>query len=325
MNRENALEINNLTIAFNENENVFNAVDNININVKKGEITGLIGESGCGKTITSLSAIGLLPEDAYIKNGKIILSGKDVTNFSEEQWNELRGKTVSMIFQEPMTSLNPLMTVGKQIEENIKDNSLDKEKRKQAVYNIMEKAGLANVQKLYKEYPHKLSGGMRQRIMICMALINNPDILIADEPTTALDVTIQAQIIELIKKMNEVTNTAVLFISHDLALVKELCKYTYIMYAGKIVENGATKNIIKNPLHPYTKGLLNSIPDISKRGTRLYNIKGFVPAIEERKNIGCPFADRCEKCMDICKTQMPKKNIIDEVAVYCHLYDKAVM
>ncbi|MEG1044148.1 MAG: ABC transporter ATP-binding protein [Oscillospiraceae bacterium] len=316
------LQIDELTISFKENNNIYNVVKDVTISAQKGKMTGLIGESGCGKTVTALSAIGLLPDDAIIESGHINFLGDNMDNLSENDWNKYRGKNISMIFQEPMTSLNPLMKVGVQIQENIKIEKITKKQAKTMTYDIMKKVGLSDVEKLYNSYPHSLSGGMRQRIMIAMALINNPELVIADEPTTALDATIQAQIMVLLKKLNQDSETAILLISHDLGLVKELCSKSYIMYAGRIVESGDTEKIIKNPLHPYTIGLIKSIPNVKKRGERLSTIKGFVPSIEERKSVGCPFAKRCEKCMKICNELMPQEKIIDDISVYCHLYDE---
>ena len=317
------VEFQNLTIKFFENNKEYIGVENLNMTIAKGEKTAIIGESGCGKTITALALMGLLGGSAHITNGKILFDGKEISKMSKRDLNELRGKDIAMIFQEPMTSLNPLIKVGKQIDENILEhsNQTKKEAKKQTI-NMLKEVGFADSEKIYNVYPHQLSGGMRQRIMIAMALINNPKLIVADEPTTALDATIQAQIMELLKRLNREKGTALLLISHDLGLVNNICEKSYIMYAGHIAEWGKTKDMLNKPMHPYTKGLINSIPSIENKGKPLNSIKGFVPSVEERNNIGCPFADRCEYCKDICKEVLPKTEIIGNRGIKCHLYNE---
>ncbi len=318
------VEFQGVTIKFFENNKEYIAVENLNLNMEKGEKTAVIGESGCGKTVTALSLMGLLSGSAKITDGKILFDGKEISTLNSDELNKLRGKDMSMIFQEPMTSLNPLIKVGKQIDENILEHSTNKNKKeaKARTVSMLKEVGFADAEKIYSVYPHQLSGGMRQRIMIAMALINNPKLIVADEPTTALDATIQAQIMKLLNKLNHEKGTALLLISHDLGLVNNICEKCYIMYAGHIVEWGKTKDLLENPMHPYTKGLINSIPSIENKGKPLNSIKGFVPSVEERKNKGCVFADRCDYCMDICRKIIPKDKITEDRVIKCHLYNE---
>ncbi len=318
------VEFQGVTIKFFENNKEYIAVENLNLTMEKGEKTAVIGESGCGKTVTALSLMGLLSGSAKITDGKILFDGNEISTLNSDELNKLRGKDMAMIFQEPMTSLNPLIKVGKQIDENILEHSTNKNKKETKAKTIamLKEVGFADAEKIYGVYPHQLSGGMRQRIMIAMALINNPKLIVADEPTTALDATIQAQIMELLKKLNHEKETALLLISHDLGLVNNICEKAYIMYAGHIVEWGKTKDLLKNPMHPYTKGLINSIPSIENKGKPLNSIKGFVPSVEERKNEGCVFADRCDYCMDICRKIIPNDKITKDRGIKCHLYNE---
>lgn len=300
------LKVEKLKIEFVEDKKIYTAVKDLSFNIAKGEILGVVGESGCGKSITALSIIKLLPSMARIADGKVELNGKNISSLSEEEIVKIRGENVSMIFQEPMTALNPLITVGKQIEEALTIHTdMSKEKALELTLDMMSKVGLSNSEKLYKDYPHQLSGGMRQRIMIAMALINKPELLIADEPTTALDVTIQAQILELIKKLNKDFGTAVMFISHDLGIIKQICSRVVVMYAGYKVEEGTVDEVFLKPLHPYTKGLIAAIPSIALKGKELFNIKGFVPNLKNRRETGCPFADRCTEAVKNCFNERP--------------------
>lgn len=246
------LEISNLTVQFNSNGNNFKAVDNISLKINPGEFVALVGESGSGKTMTSLSIMNLLPEEATV-SGKI----------------EFNGKNKSIIFQEPMTSLNPLIKAGKQIEEAGTASHMSKEKAHAKAVELAELTGLSDTKRIFDCYPHELSGGQRQRVMIASALMTDPELLIADEPTTALDVSTQSEILEIIKNLNKKSGTSLLLITHDFTVIKKLCKRIYIMYKGKIVEEGDAFQIFNNPRHPYTKALLNSIPDYSKRGKKL--------------------------------------------------------
>ena len=259
------LSIESLTVDFDLGKTC-HAVRDTSVCIEPGEMVALVGESGCGKTMTALSAIGLQPRNAKIPQGKILFDGSDLRGLNEEQWNQYRGRNIAMIFQEPMTALNPLMKVGRQIAENARIHGDSKEVAKKKALEVMRQVGLPDVERLYNEYPHRLSGGMRQRVMIAMALVNQPELLIADEPTTALDVTIQAQIMELIRDMNRKMGTAVLLISHDLGVIRQMCSRVYIMYAGRVVESGETQEVLAHPLHPYTKGLNCLHPLAGKAG-----------------------------------------------------------
>ena len=289
------------SIEFEHEKKWYPAVTDLNMHIDAGEMVALIGESGCGKSITALSMMGLQPKDTRL-GGHLCLDGEsgsvDLTGLTQKEWMKLRGSEISMIFQEPMTALNPLIKVGKQVCECLltHQKGISKKEAKSLVLEQLKSVGLPDVEDLYDCYPHQLSGGQRQRVMIAMAFINNPALLIADEPTTALDVTIQTQIMDLMRQMNKKTNTAILLISHELGVVSRLCSRVYIMYAGRIVESGPVDQILSDPLHPYTKGLVEAIPDITKRGKPLKAIPGSVPGLYARSNTGCGFAERCEYC-----------------------------
>ena len=299
------LEIRHLQLKFYDTQPPLEVVKDVSFAMKEGEILGIVGESGSGKTQTALSVLGLLKKHEEISAGEILFEGKNLAEFSQKELEAVRGKDISMIFQEPMTALNPLMKVGRQIAENARIHGDSKEVAKKKALEVMRQVGLPDVERLYNEYPHRLSGGMRQRVMIAMALVNQPELLIADEPTTALDVTIQAQIMELIRDMNRKMGTAVLLISHDLGVIRQMCSRVYIMYAGRVVESGGTQEVLAHPLHPYTKGLIASIPSLEKRGQRLSSIPGTVPALEDRSEHGCPFYNRCQSRRPSCQNETP--------------------
>lgn len=305
--RKVLLEVKNLETAFFTYDGRVPAVDCIDFQIHEGEILAIVGESGCGKSVTSLSIMGLVPTPfGEITSGEILLDGKDLTKLSEKQMRAIRGKDIAMIFQEPMTSLNPLYTIGNQLVEAIviHNKKLTKKLAMSKAIEMLQLVGLSRVEELVKEYPHQLSGGMKQRVMIAMALVSNPKILIADEPTTALDVTIQAQILKLIKELNKEFRTAVLLITHDLGVVAEMCERVIVMYAGQIVEECAVLELFKNPKHPYTKGLLQSVPDMRFKKERLYSIPGNVPKPGSIQ-VGCRFAPRCEFVTERCTTENP--------------------
>ena len=299
--KEAVLSLEGLTVEFARGGASYPAVKDVTLHVAPGEMVALVGESGCGKTLTALATLGLLPLGARVSRGKILLGGTELGSLDQDQWDRYRGKDLAMIFQEPMTALNPLMKVGRQVGEAARMHGAGKEEARRRALEAMAQVGLPDPERLYEEYPHQLSGGMRQRVMIAMALINRPRLLVADEPTTALDVTIQAQIMELLQQMNRELGTAVLLISHDLGVVRRLCSRVYLMYAGSLVEWGSTEEVLASPLHPYTKGLLDSIPSWEKRGTPLSSIPGAVPALEERRSQGCPFYDRCPRRREVCR------------------------
>jgi peptide/nickel transport system ATP-binding protein len=299
------------------------AVNGVSYKIKEGETVCIVGESGCGKSVTALSLMRLIaaPQGEIVK-GNISFDGKDITSLSEEEMMSIRGNDISMIFQEPMTSLNPVFTVGNQIMESIMlHQKLDKKQARDKAIEMIKLVGIPRAEAIVDSYPHELSGGMRQRIMIAMALSCNPKLLIADEPTTALDVTIQAQILDLMRDIKQKTQTSIMLITHDLGVVAEMADYVVVMYAGKVIEEGPVNDIFKNPLHPYTRGLLKSKPVINQETDRLYSIPGQVPNPIGMKD-SCYFHERCEHCMEICKTQIPTIKYYDEQhKISCFLYD----
>lgn len=302
---EPVLKVNNLQISFFSDKRGTPVVNGVNFLINEGEILGVVGESGCGKSMTALSIMGLIQSPGKIVEGEIRFNGNDLTKFTEKELRQIRGNEIGMIFQEPMTSLNPLFTIGDQIMEAIRIHyKWNKSQIRTRAIEILDSVGLARPEALLKVYPHQLSGGMRQRVMIAMAIVCNPKLLIADEPTTALDVTIQAQILDLMKQLNKNNKTAVMMITHDLGVVAEVCSRVIVMYAGKIVEEGDVQSIFKNPKHPYTIGLINSVPDIRSKADRLFSIPGNVPKPGSVKQ-GCPFAARCQFAFERCLTETP--------------------
>lgn len=300
------LEVKNLKTYFYTDEGVVPAVDGLDFNLDEKETLAIVGESGCGKSVTSLSVLRLIPfPPGKIVEGEILYKGKNLLKLSEREMRSVRGNDISMIFQEPMTSLNPVFTVGKQIMESlIYHQNMTKEQAKSRAIEMISLVGIPTPEKCINNYPHQLSGGMRQRVMIAMALACNPKILIADEPTTALDVTIQAQILRLMSDLKDKTNTAIILITHDLGIVAQIAKNVMVMYAGEAVEYGDVHSIFKNPLHPYTVGLLESIPKLNDEKEKLYNIKGTVPNPRDYPK-GCRFAPRCDKAIDKCINEKP--------------------
>lgn len=322
--RKKILDVRGLKTSFFTDDGEIPAVDNVDFHIREGEVLGIVGESGCGKSVTSLSVMGLVPSPpGKIVDGQILFQDKDLTKFSEKKMREIRGNDIAMIFQEPMTSLNPLFTIGDQLKEAIKIHKKDWSKKQiqERAVEMMKLVGLPRAEGLLKDYPHQLSGGMRQRVMIAMALLCDPKVLIADEPTTALDVTIQAQILKLIKNLNEKLNTAVLLITHDLGVVAETCERIVVMYAGKVVEEGPVHTIFNDPQHPYTRGLLESVPDMRFKKDRLYSIPGNVPKPGSVRT-GCKFAPRCEFAFDRCINENPELyQTADEHQTRCFLFD----
>jgi oligopeptide/dipeptide ABC transporter ATP-binding protein len=318
------LEIQNLTVSFSTTKGKLIAVNGISFHLNPGETLALVGESGCGKTVSALSILRLLPEPpAEILSGKIIFDGQDLLSLRAKVLQDLRGHSISMIFQDPMTSLNPVLTVGEQIAETLlRHTAMNRREALQKSADLLSRVELPSPKEKLQYYPHQLSGGMRQRVMIAMALACAPRVLIADEPTTALDVLIQAQILELLENLKKETGMSILIITHDLGVVAEIAQRVLVMYAGEIVESGPAKALLKSPFHPYTKGLIASIPKLGTKkrpGARLEGIPGNVPSLDQRPS-GCPFYPRCSWAMEICKTQNPQLRMIEaQRQVSCHL------
>lgn len=318
---ENILEIQNLITAFDTDEGQVRAVEDVSFVVKSGETLGIVGESGCGKSVTALSVMRLLPQPmGKILGGKILFDGRDLTQVPHEEMEKVRGGAIGMVFQEPMTALNPVHTVGRQLAEVIllhQDVSKD-EALKQSV-GILQKVGIPAPEIRVGEYPHQLSGGMRQRVVIAMALACKPSLLIADEPTTALDVTIQAQILRLIKDLQDEMGMSVILITHDLGVIAETCDSVVVMYAGKVAEEGSVYDIFDHPKHPYTQGLLKSIPRLElARKTHLDTIEGLVPGLLDLP-VGCRFENRCPYKRDICDSAPPPiERVADGHEVSCY-------
>jgi oligopeptide/dipeptide ABC transporter ATP-binding protein len=321
---KNLLEVKNLKTHFYTEDGVVPAVNGVDFNLKPGQTLGIVGESGCGKSITSLSIMRLIPTPpGKIVDGEISFDGKNIIKLSEAEMRKIRGNDVAMIFQEPMTSLNPVFTIGSQIMEAIMlHQNMDKKTARQKCIEMLKLVGIPRADEVVDDFPHQFSGGMRQRVMIAMALSCNPKLLIADEPTTALDVTIQAQIIELMKELKEKLNTAIMLITHDLGVVAEMADHVIVMYAGRIVEDANVVDLFKDPKHPYTVGLMKSKPSLEGASKRLDVIPGSVPnplAMPE----GCAFHPRCSHAVEICQRQVPKlKSLGTGQKVRCWLYDK---
>lgn len=338
--KEILIEIKNLRTYFFTEEGVVKAVDGLNLEIFKDEVLGLVGETGCGKSVTALSIIRLIRAPGKIVSGEILLNGQDLVTIPEKEMREKRGCAITMIFQDPLNSLNPVMKIGDQIIEAIMLHQIENlespfinirdpaKRRKELQKVVLRKAedligqvGIPDPKNILNRYPHELSGGMRQRIMIAMALSCNPALLIADEPTTALDVTIEAQILDLIKELKRAFKTSILLITHDLGIVAEICDRVAVMYSGKIVEYGSVNELFKEPLHPYTKGLLGAIPSNQKRGEKLHMIRGTVPDLIYPPP-GCRFHPRCDFRLEICEHIVPElREVKPNYCVACHLYD----
>jgi len=319
------LEVNHLKIKFQlKNGKQAKVVDDVSFMIRKGETVALVGESGSGKSITSLSIMRLLPiPPGEITAGTIKLNGKNLLDYKNKEMSNIRGNEISMIFQEPMTSLDPVFTIGNQMMEGIRRHQrISKKEAREKSLQLLKEVGIANAEKVIAEYPHQLSGGMRQRVMIAIAMSNNPQLLIADEPTTALDVTVQAQILKLMMKMKEEHHSAILFITHDMSVVAETADRVLVMYAGQIVEEAPVRELFMNPKHPYTTALLKTMPNLETDVERLPSIQGTVPpayALPE----GCRFASRCPLVMEQCHDVQPEViHLQDEHKVRCHLFSE---
>lgn len=302
----NILEIKNLHTYFYTDSGVIKSVDGVDIELREGTTLGIVGESGSGKSVTALSVMGLLMgTTGKVAEGEILFEGRDLTKLDDEERRKMRGEKISMIFQEPMTSLNPVMKIGDQITECIlMHNNISKQEAWDKAVEMLKLTGVPRVERMMKEYPFQLSGGQRQRVMIAMALVCKPKILIADEPTTALDVTIQAQILDLMENLKQKTGTSILFITHDLGVVAEVCDDVVVMYSGRVVEKGDVRSIFASPSHPYTKGLLASIPKLGECAEELESIPGSVPNPKYMPQ-GCKFAPRCSCAFDKCREEEP--------------------
>lgn len=323
MVQEKLLTVNKLRTEFFQNKKTsVTAINEISFDIGKGEILGLVGESGCGKSVTSLSIMRLLNfTSGKVTKGEVILDGKDLQKLSEKEMREIRGGKMSMIFQEPMSSLNPAMRIDKQMIEGIRlHTNLSKQEARERAAKILQQVGIPDPERVLKNYPHQLSGGMSQRVMIAMAMSCNPQLLIADEPTTALDVTIQAQIMDLMRELKEKMNTAIILVTHDLGVVANFADRIQVMYAGQVVERGTAREIFYDSKHPYTWALLSSVPKLAKESKQeLYALKGTPPDLILPLN-HCPFASRCEYCMPICKEKNPlETTITDTHRVSCWL------
>ena len=300
------LKVEHLSVSFFTDQGEVQAVRDVSFSLNAGEVLAVVGESGCGKSVLCKSIMKLLPENAKIKNGKILVNGEEIAGYGERRMRELRGKLFSMVFQNPMTSLNPTMTVGAQIAEAVRAHQKDmgKEEVEQRVTELMQLVGIEQAEERKKAYPYHFSGGMRQRIVLAIALAGNPEILFADEPTTALDVTIQAQILDLMRDLQKKIKTSIIIITHNLGVVANIADRVAVMYGGKLVETGDVEDIFHNPCHEYTKGLLRSIPKAHEKGGELQAIPGTPPDLMEPP-VGCPFAARCKETMIVCQKYMP--------------------
>ena len=317
---EKILQVENLKTFFRTESGTVKAVNDVSFSIEKGKTLGIVGESGCGKSMTSLSIMGLIEPPGRIEGGKIIFEGEDLLEKDETAMRSIRGKRIAMIFQEPMTSLNPVFTIGKQITEALflHEHMSKKEARERAI-EMLKLVRIPLAEKRFDEYPHQLSGGMRQRVMIAMALCCNPELLICDEPTTALDVTIQAQILDLINELKEKTGTSVMMITHDLGVIAEVTDDVMVMYAGKVVESANGDDIFDRPLHPYTYGLMDCIPKLDDDKEELNVIKGTVPSFDDMPK-GCAFCPRCQEAKEVCAMHMPILADVGGRKVRCFKY-----
>jgi oligopeptide/dipeptide ABC transporter ATP-binding protein len=315
------LDVRGLKTYFRTMDGIVHAVDGVDLSIKRGQTLGVVGESGCGKSVTSFSVMRLLAQNGFVAGGEIWFDGRNLLELSEPEMRKIRGNDMSMIFQEPMTSLNPVYTIGDQVGEVLRlHKGLRGKAARDRTVDMLRRVGIPAAERRITDYPHNLSGGMRQRVMIAMALATDPKLLIADEPTTALDVTIQAQILDLMRGLAREFNTAIMLITHDLGVVAEMANEVAVMYTGQVVERGSVFQVLKEPLHPYTLGLLNSIPGEGLKGQKLNVIRGSVPNPLELPK-GCTFAPRCPFVMDICRRQTPKLlDTGDGHLVHCWLF-----
>lgn len=327
MHENTLLEVNNLRTHFFLEKGVLKAIDGISFRVAKGETLALVGESGCGKSLTAASIMGLVPSPGKVVDGEILLNGEDLLQKTQKEMRQVRGSRITMIFQEPMTALNPVFTIGWQIMEPLRYHrkDLSKAEAKERAIELLDLLRIPLPRQRFHEYPHQLSGGMRQRVLIAMALACDPDLLICDEPTTALDVTVQAQILDLLLEIKEKLGTSIIMITHDLGVVREIADRVAIMYAGKIVEENSTHEVFNQPRHPYTEALLNSVPRIvqGERQEELYQIPGMVPNLLKTHQ-GCLFAPRCDYAKELCFGVTPEEHLVLGGLVACRRYSEEV-
>jgi len=321
---EPVLSVRNLRVEFLTRRHALRAIDGISFDIAKGEVLGVVGESGAGKSVTGLAVIGLIDPPGRITGGEILLSGMRIDHLSADEIRRVRGKRIGMIFQDPLTSLNPLYRIGDQIIETIKThtNLPDTAARKRAI-DLLAEVGIPAPDKRIDGYPHEFSGGMRQRVVIALAICAEPELIIADEPTTALDVSVQAQIIALIKRLGRDHGTAVMLVTHDMGVIAETCDRVAVMYSGRVAEIGPVQDVVKNPLHPYAKGLMGAIPTLAGEDKRLVQIPGSMPRLSAIPP-GCPFNPRCGSVFDRCRIERPEPIQRGRQAVACHLYDASV-
>ncbi len=324
---KNVLQIENLSISFRTDEGTFNMIKNLSYTIGEGEIVGIVGESGCGKTISSLCTMGLLPVNAIVESGRVILNGEeDLLTYSDKKMTDIRGRKISMIFQEPMKALDPVFTIGDQMIETVRrhNKGVKRAEARALCLDMLKKVEIANPEHVLKCYPHQLSGGMKQRIIIAMALICEPMLLIADEPTTALDVTIQAQILELMENIRRITNASIIFITHDLGVIANIADRVLVMYAGQVVEAAVKKELFLAPKHPYTQGLLGSLPQLDEVRDKLDSIPGSIPLPKDFP-VGCRFSTRCEHATEHCRTAEPDHYAAGGSLVKCWRYAETNM
>lgn len=312
------LEVRNLSVSFRTLKGEVQAVRDVSFDIEKGSVTAIVGESGCGKSVTSKSIMGLIKKPGYVsKDSQIIFQGENIQEYNRKQWEAYRGPKCSICFQDALTALNPTMTVGKQIMEKIRvHKKVSKQEAWAEAVQMLERVGIPNPELRMKQYPHEFSGGMRQRVMIAIAMTLNPDLLIADEPTTALDVTVQADILDMMKEIQKEHPMSIILITHDLGIVANFATDIIVMYAGKIVERGTSEDIFYHPTHPYTKALLRAVPRLDMEGEKLETIEGAPPNMINPPK-GCPFAQRCKERMDICETAFPEESELSECHEVC--------
>ncbi|EFB89710.1 ABC transporter, ATP-binding protein [Pyramidobacter piscolens W5455] len=313
------LQVRHLRTWFKTFKGTVKAVDDVSFDIRQGEVLAVVGESGGGKSVTGFSLIRLIEEPGYIESGEILFDGKDLMKLSEHEMNKLRGKDISMIFQDPMTSLNPVYTIGQQLDETLRlHTGMSRGERRQASVDLLRAVGISNPESRLKNYPHQFSGGMRQRVVIAIALAARPRLIVADEPTTALDVTIQAQILKLMTDLIRAEGSSLMLITHDLAVVSEVADRINVMYCGKIVESGAARDVIDRSAHPYTHGLISSIPDLGTEKERLDTIPGIVPNMFDLPS-GCYFSPRCSRAQERCRREAPQlREVAPGHCAACH-------